>query len=301
MQIPTIEVTEVKRFIKYLSMTSFSQKFSITILFLLLLGFPGYSRSDSIFKFTDYKKIIGFGSQTDDRILKIDSFSIDWGTKVINELKLNGLTAFEKATKIKNYVHKNIKCYGREYNIHDIIKKGKGNCYDHARISIFLLRMAGVPAKFAFEINLRNNVFWWANKAKKQHMGTFGDYHNDHVWVLFYNGDSWQPYDSELNILGINEFVKRRWNYISPFYFRILPFGPPFIIWEDTGDGFYNMKAIAKQVWLNKPDSTYAKVSKSEWFNFLSEFDGSTHEKLEHDFFSDQQLKSIKRMCKKIK
>jgi hypothetical protein len=278
-------------------MTRFIEKNLIT-LFMGLISFSCYSQTDSIAQFTDYNKILGFESSSGDRILVVDSFSVDWGQNVLNELNLNGQTNFEKALRIKNFIHMNIDCYGRQSNIHDIIKERKGNCYDHARLSVFLLRMSGVPAKFAFEINLKKNVFWWGNKAKKQNRGTWGYHHNDHVWVLFYDGSTWQPLDSELNIIGIKDFVIRRWEKISPYYFKLLPYGPPFIIWEDAGDGFLNMKTITKQIWMNKPDSTYTKVNKSEWFRFLNEFDGVTREKLDHSLFpSDKEIR-IKRMSK---
>lgn len=263
-----------------------------------LISFSCYSQTDSIAQFTNYNKILGFGNSSGDRIMVVDSFSVDWGQNVLNGLNLSGQNNFEKALRVKNYIHKNIKCYGRQSNIHDIIKERKGNCYDHARLSVFLLRMSGVPAKFAFEINLKKNVFWWGEKAKKQNRGTFGYYHNDHVWVLFYDGRTWQPFDSELDIIGIDDFVIRRWGEISPYYFKLLPYGPPFIIWEDAGDGFLNMKTITKQIWMNKPDSTYTKVNKSEWFRFLNEFDGVTLEKLDHSLFPGDKEMRIKRMAK---
>jgi hypothetical protein len=278
-------------------MTRFIEKNLIT-LFMGLIGFSCYSQTDSIAQFTDYNKILGFESSSGDRIMIVDSFSVDWGQNVLNKLKLNGQTNFEKALRIKNFIYMNIDCYGRQSNIHDIIKERKGNCYDHARLSVFLLRMSGVPAKFAFEINLKKNVFWWGNKAKKQNRGIWGYHHNDHVWVLFYDGSTWQPLDSELNIIGIDNFVMRRWEKISPYYFKLLPYGPPFIIWEDTGDGFLNMKTITKQIWINKPDSTYTKVNKSDWFRFLNEFDGVTREKLDHSLFPRDKEIRIKRMAK---
>jgi len=278
-------------------MTRFIEKNLITF-FMGLISFTCYSQTDSIAQFTDYNKILGFESSSGDRILAVDSFSVYWGQNVLNELHVNGQTNFEKALRIKNFIHKNIDCYGRQSNIHAIIEERKGNCYDHARLSVFLLRMSGVPAKFAFEINLKKNVFWWGKKAKKQNRGTWGYHHNDHVWVLFYDGSTWQPLDSELDIIGINDFVIRRWEKISPYYFKLLPYGPPFIIWEDAGDGFLNMKTITKQIWMNKPDSTYTKVNKSEWFRFLNEFDGVTREKIDHCLFpSDKEIR-IKRMSK---
>jgi hypothetical protein len=270
----------------------------IFFIFTVLVSSLSYSQVDSISKFTDYKKILGFGKSDNERILKIDSFSIDWAKKVLDELNLSKLTNFEKALKIRDYIHKNIKCYKRQVDIHGIIVNKTGNCWDHARISAFLLRMAGVPAKFAFEINLKKNVYWWGKKAKKQNNGTWGFYHNDHVWVLFFDGKQWQPYDSELNILGIEDFVNRRFGKISPYYFKMLPYGPPFIIWEDTGQGFSNMRTITKQIWSYKTDNTYAKVNKSDWYSFLSNFEEITYDKLNHNLFPKDMEKKIKDMCK---
>jgi len=270
----------------------------ISIIFSVSVSFSCYSQTDSISQFTDYTKIFGFGKSENERLLKIDSFSIDWAKKVLDELNLSKLTNFEKALKIRDFVHKNIKCYKRQPGIHSIIVNKTGNCWDHARISAFLLRMAGVPAKFAFEINLKKNVYWWGNKAKKQNSGMWGFYHNDHVWVLFFDGKQWQPYDSELNILGMDDFVNQRLGKISPYYFKILPYGPPFIIWEDTGQGFTNMRTITKQIWSNKPDNTYKKVNKSDWYCFLSNFEEITYEKLKYNLFPKDMEKKIKEMCK---
>lgn len=61
--------------------------------------------------------------------------------------------------------------------------------------------------------------------------------HNDHVWVLFYDGNVWQLYDSELDIIGLNDFIIKRLEKVSPFFLEILLFGPPFIIWAANGGG----------------------------------------------------------------
>lgn len=273
-------------------------RFVVRILFIVSILYfidnACYAQSDSLKMFCNFQRIRWIDIPKYIAYFQPDSFSIDWGNKTLVQLEVNGLSNYAKALKIQKYVHENFGCTGRQYSIPNMIKNKNGNCADHAVISIFLLRMAGVPSKFAFEINLKNNFYWWGNKAKKQHCGLYGFNHNDHVWVLFYDGTSWQPYDSELNIFGIDDFVKTRWGKRSPYFLGITPYGPPFIIWEDTGNGLLQMKTITKQIWNHKPDETYNRISKNEWYKFIDIFEGATYEALEHTLFSSDKERAIK-------
>jgi hypothetical protein len=37
-------------------------------------------------------------------------------------------------------------------------------------------------------------------------MGLFGEFHNDHFWVLYQDGDAWVPFDSGLGISNRADF-----------------------------------------------------------------------------------------------
>lgn|GEM_PF-2537202 len=267
----------------------------------LVLPVDNFSNAQEIVpdNFVDYKRIVKFRDSSYINLVDIDSFSIQWGNQILKNLNLNTLNTFDRASKIQKYIHENIRSTGKQPPIHDIIIKKNGNCWDHAIICVFLLRMAGIPARFAVEINLKHNVCWYGLKAKRQNCGLWGYDHNDHVWVLFYDGSSWQPLDSELDIMGLSDFIKHRWGKISPFPFKLLPYGPPFIIWEDTGGGFLHMRTITKQIWANKTDDTYILVCKRDWYEFLNEFENAKYENLEHNLFPKDKEKAIKRMSKK--
>lgn len=253
-----------------------------------------FSQEDSTQLFNDYLKIIGFNH----KIVAVDDTSIYFAKMLCDSLKIEG-DNYEKALKIKNYIHKEFSPYGRRISLIETIQKKSGNCWDHARLSVFLLRYAGVPAKFAYEINLKKNVFWWGFKAKKEKSGLWGYKHNDHIWVLFFDGKQWQPFDSELDIIGINEFVTKRWGRISPYFGKILPYGPPFIIWEDIGYGLANMKSITQEIWNHKNNNDYTKVSKEEWYLFFNQFESFTYEFLNTNFFPKKFEILINNMHKK--
>ncbi len=216
--------------------------------------------NDSIF--LDYKNI----KIDNDYTYNIEQSSIDWGNKLLKELNISELNNYEKAVSINKYIYDNIEfCGFRANNIKEIIENKKGNCFCHARLGIFLLRLAGVPSKFVYEIHIRKCIIPRKIKGKNKKTGLYGCAHNDHIWVFFYDNGNWIPFDSSLGIIGINEFITKRWD--NKFLM-----GPPFVIYEDTGNGLVKMKNITNKLWNNKPKDSFKIIDFNTWFEFLSSF-----------------------------
>ena len=220
----------------------------------------GNKTHDSIF--LDYKKI-----KTDnDYTYNIEQSTIDWGNKLLKELNISELSNYEKAASINKYIYDNIKfCGFRANNIKEIIENQKGNCFSHARLGIFLLRLSGVPAKFAYEIHIRKCTISGKIKGKNKKTGLYGCAHNDHIWVFFYDNRNWIPFDSSLGIIGINEFITKRWDNKSLM-------GPSFVIYEDTGNSLEKMKNTTIELWNNKPKDSFNIIDFNIWFEFLNSF-----------------------------
>ena len=215
---------------------------------------------DSIF--LDYKNI----KIDNDYTYNIDQSTIDWGNELLKEINISELTNYEKAASINKYIYDNIGfCGFRANDIKEIIENQKGNCFSHARLGIFLLRLSGVPAKFAYEIHIRKCTISGKIKGKNKKTGLFGCAHNDHIWVFFYNNGNWIPFDSSLGIIGINEFITKRWD--TKFLM-----GPPFVIYEDTGNGLEKMKNITIELWNNKPKDSFNIIDFNTWYEFLNSF-----------------------------
>lgn len=220
----------------------------------------GNNTPDSIF--LDYKNI----KIDNDHTHNIEQSTIDWGNKLLKELNISELNNYEKAVSINKYIYDKIKfCGFRADNIKEIIENQKGNCFSHARLGIFLLRLSGVPAKFAYEIHIRRCTISGKIKGKNKKTGLYGCAHNDHIWVLFYDNGNWIPFDSSLGIIGINEFITKRWDIKSLM-------GPPFVIYEDTGNGLKKMKNISIELWNNKPKDSFNIIDLNTWFEFLNSF-----------------------------
>ncbi len=215
---------------------------------------------DSIF--LDYKNI-----KTDnDYTYNIEQSTIDWGNQLLKELNVSELNNYEKAVCINKYIHDNIEfCGFRANNIKEIIENQKGNCFCHAQLGIFLLRLSGIPAKFAYEIHIRKCTIPRKIKGENKTTGLYGCAHNDHIWVFFYDNGNRIPFDSSLGITGINEFItKSRDNKSLP--------GPPFVIYEDTGNGLEKMKNITIELWNNKPKDSFNIIDFNTWYDFLNCF-----------------------------
>lgn len=201
------------------------------------------------------------------RAEKIDEATLVWGKHTLAALIKDKLDANEKAQAIQKYVSKNFECdFSTPQNIPEFIETGRGNCFAHSRLSVFLLRLAGIPSKFAYDIHLALKTINSAKRARERGDGLTGLFHNDHIWILYHDGDRWMPYDSALGYTGFSGFLSR-WKGTDT-----IPDNPPFVIWEDTGSGFSDMRNITEYIWNQFPVKKHNDLSPAEWKQFLSNF-----------------------------
>ena len=224
--------------------------------------------------YLDYQNII----LAHDNSIKADPASIEWGKKVLLELHLEQKTDFNKACIIQEYISKNFKSTIKSRLVlADMIKHKGGNCISHAVISIFLLRLAHIPAKLAREIHLMKqytvvSIFVGA-QGRKNNYGLNSFWHNEHFWVWFENNGRWEPFDSDMELCGFDEFYDRRlFRQREVHGSLILKWtGPPFVIWEETIDGCDQMVNITPQIWNDTALKMYKE--KTEWLRFIHVFD----------------------------
>ncbi len=240
-------------------------EFFMLLLLLFELGFSQQNKRNKIDeRFLDYSAIrAGKNSRTSTL-----ETTIEWGKNVLHILSIKNKSSSEKAAAIQEFVHKNFGFSSAFYGkLARFIEAGTGNCNSHGRMGIFLLRLAGVPAKFAMERNLFLSTDENHEKAKKDRRWNLGYYTGGHVWVLYWDGGSWIPYDSAFGYSGYDGFLKYRWEGVDYEETR-----PPFVIWEDTGWGFDDMKNIAISVWERYRLNDHHRVSHGGWMAFISLF-----------------------------
>lgn len=250
--------------------------------------------------FMDYRNIVLSERET----IKADSASIEWGKRVLEDLNFESATDFEKAAKIQQYLSNNFKYrFKSDTSISGIINSRGGNCVSHAILGIFLLRLEGVKAKFAYEVQIIKPftivsivVGRW---AKKNNDGINSYWHNDHVWVWFDNNGSWEPFDSALGLCGFDEFYDKRF-YKHKELSRGMAqkwAGPPFVVWEETDMGRENMNNITHRIWN---EETLEKFNnRTEWLNFINLFDNWSDSDFHKEFLPEDLLNEIKVMSRK--
>jgi hypothetical protein len=182
----------------------------------------------------------------------------------------------------------------------EIIEKKGGNCVSHALIGIFLLRLAGIPAKFAHEVHIIKQfrlislyVGLW---AKRENDGINSFWHNDHVWVWFWNTDTWEPFDSSLEVCGFNQFYSKRFfqhQELSEGFAQQWT-GPPFVIWEDVGEGFVGMQNITAT--MINPESMLALKHQDEWQAFVNLFINWKQDDFHKEYLPENLIRRIKTM-----
>jgi hypothetical protein len=244
----------------------------VRVLFLafLVLVMPACVRAeaeaatDPASGFVDYSRLrLGLFE-----VEEIDPATIEWGRKVLRQLDIEGQPAAAKAARLVQYLHDNVAFEGfQPETVADIIAEQAGNCNAHARLGIFLLRLAGVPAKFAWESHLNMTGQGAGVVARERNHGQYGAFHNAHVWVFYHDGETWQPFDSGIGYQGYAAFPEYRW--LRPPH---VVAGPPFEIWEDTGLGFANMNNVTTRIWQQFELPDLANVTNSKWQAFVSGF-----------------------------
>jgi hypothetical protein len=249
----------------------------------------------------NYQQIVFWGNE---KIIQVEADSIAWGKQVLRSLNLGSLSDFEKAQKICTYLNDNFRFnFQRNLSIREIIEKQGGNCISHALISIFLLRLASIPAKFAHEVHIikqyRLISLYVGVWAKRQNDGINSFWHNDHVWVWFRNTDTWEPFDSSLEVCGYNQFYRKRFfkhQELSEGFAQKWT-GPPFVIWEDVGGGFTGMQNITSTI-IN-PASMLALKQKDEWQEFVDLFVDWKQDDFHREYLPEHLIRRIKAMSRR--
>lgn len=224
-------------------------------------------------KFLNQQEIVISGYEN---TIQIDDDAIKWGQKILASLNLENGDDFVKAQKICAYLHANFAYnFQRNSSMAEIIKKQGGNCVSHTMMGIFLLRLAGIPAKIAHEVHIIKQfrlislyVGLWAKRAND---GINSFWHNDHVWVWFRNMGTWEPFDSALGVCGLDHFYQKRFyrhRELSKGFAQEWT-GPPFVIWEGVGRGFDGMMNITSSI-IN-PEAMMIENA-NEWQAFVNTF-----------------------------
>ena len=194
--------------------------------------------------------------------------SLEWGRQVLKELEVQALPPEAAAAKIAHYLHREFDFTpDRPDTVDAFVETKAGNCYAHARLGAMLLRLNGIPAKFAYEIHLERKTNSAARAARESGIALFGHYHNDHFWVLFHDGKEWVPFDSALGISGFDEF--REAKYVSPAGGVS---NPPFVIWEDQGQGLTGMRNVTRTLWTRLGAPAIPHLSRSTWDDLVAAF-----------------------------
>ncbi len=227
----------------------------------------------------------------------------EWALNLLSDLGLDGGSNLEKAKIIMNYIHSNYRYRIKSpRTITGFIDTDGGNCVSHTMTGLYLLRLAGIPAKLCYEIHIKNWMIVDGWRAGVKKAGYYGAGHNSHYWVLFFDGKEWQPYDSALGICGFDQFFSvrtatQRWPYFLSFNPGRMT-GAPFIIQEETGSGSSGMINITASLWNREFDWKNSKVTKQEWFDFLENFSGLNTKDFTYPL-DDPLRRDIRRLSKK--
>lgn len=246
----------------------------------------------------NYQKIVFSGNE---KIIQVDSDSVEWGKQVLRNLRLENQSNIEKAQKICKYLSTILAYnFGRSMSIREILEKQGGNCVSHTLMGIFLLRLAGIPAKFSHEVHITKQYrpislivgFW----AKKEKSGINSFWHNDHVWVWFRDGDMWEPFDTALGICGFEQFYEKRFFKHKDLSEGLAHkwTGPPFVIWEGVGRGLDGMKN--KTSGIINPKTIAGLKLKDEWLDLVNQFCDWAQEDFYQTYLPDELLHRIKTM-----
>ena len=246
----------------------------------------------------NYQEIVFTG---EDQVIRVDDESLAWGQQVLQGLDLGSMGDFAKAQKICSYLHDHFAYnFQRRTRFSEIIQKKGGNCVSHALMGIFLLRLSGLPAKFAHEVHLTKQyrlislyVGIW---AKRENDGINSFWHNDHVWVWFRNGETWEPFDSALDVCGFDPFYRKRFfqqQALSEGFAQKWT-GPPFVIWQGTGDGLVGMKNITSAI--IHPESMNGLAHQEGWQELVDLFKNWRQADFHKEYLPEHHLRRVRSM-----
>lgn len=245
--------------------------------------------------YLDYNSI----RYSENRVIELDSASVAWGKEVIKELGTDNLSEWDRAMTIKNFLHSEIKYNTkRRLEIAEIIEKKNGFCISHAMMGLFLLRMAGVEAKFAHEVNILKKgtllSFFIGRYAIKNNDGINSYWHNDHVWVWVFVDGRWEPFDSALGLFGYDEFYTRRYYNHSGLSKGLAQkwTGPPFAVFEENELGLTGMVNVTKRVW-NRESLPEGTAMTEEWLELVDIFAGYTKKNFYDNYLPDSILVKV--------
>ncbi|MBE0654516.1 MAG: transglutaminase domain-containing protein, partial [Bacteroidales bacterium] len=146
----------------------------ILLLALVSSSLPG-SQTENDSSFINPSRII-VSAKT---IVEPSPAEFEWAANMLSELGIDGKTNFEKAEKILCYVTANYKYRIRSpRTITGFIDMEGGNCVSHSIAGLFLLRMAGIPAKLCYEYHVKNWMVVDQWRANANNAAYFGAGHN---------------------------------------------------------------------------------------------------------------------------
>jgi hypothetical protein len=132
--------------------------------------------------------------------------------------------------------------------------------------------------------------------AKRTNDGINSFWHNDHVWVWFRNAGTWEPFDSSLAVCGFDQFYRKRFfkhKELNQGFVQKWT-GPPFVIWEDVGDGFSDMKNITSTI-VNS-ESMMPLKCRDEWQELVDTFMYCQQEDFNKTYLPEHLIRKIKAM-----
>ena len=224
----------------------------------------------------------------------IDEYLLNWGKNYLkNYVKSHHYVDIIK--KIHNDFHFSS---SRPNSIQEFIIQKSGNCYVHARLCTFLLRLAGYSTKFVHDIHIRytKKVDNIDDLILELTTGWFSPFHNDHIWILAYDQKSskWIPLDSTLGISSFEEFIKIRSKGIR--FDDMIDFGLPFVFLEDNGMGVSNLQNNTRN--FIRELANFDQTIDETWLKFTEFFYNLKMEDLEKPFskkiLNEIQSQSIK-------
>lgn len=199
-----------------------------------------------------------------------DAATFTWGRGVLAELGVAAMPPAGRAEAIVRYLHRTLAFTpDRPATIAAAVAAGGGNCYAHARVAAFLLRLAEVPARFVYDVHLEHKTPLASEQARERGIALFGHYHNDHFWLLFHDGSSWIPFDSSLGIANRAEFLRVKVDQPAGGVAN-----PPFLVWRESADPTEPMENVTASFWAELGRSSLPGVSPADWQHLLDAFSG---------------------------
>jgi len=184
-----------------------------------------------------------------------------WGRETLAELEVSGLTPEQTATRIAQRIHDSFAFTpDRLPNLDAFLEQQGGNCYAHARLGAFMLRLAGVPSRFVYEVHLEHKSPSASEAARERGIGLFGQYHNDHFWVLYYDGRRWVPFDSTLGIANYDDFIRVKVEQPAGGVAN-----PPFLLFEESPEPDSAMVNVTAEFWRQVGVDTLPRVAVEDW------------------------------------